>query len=161
MILPENYNEGVKGIAHMFYLILLAWLAFDQWSKYWVIHHFFVGESIPVIPGIFHWTFIMNRGAAFGILQNQSVFFLIIVGILCGMYWYYRKQILCATPIVQVGAALLLSGAIGNAIDRYVYHGVIDFMDFRLWPIFNVADIGICIGVLLLVCHFISSDDEM
>ena len=60
---------------------------------------------------------------------------------------------------LQIGSALLVSGAIGNGIDRYMIHGVVDFFDFRIWPIFNVADIGICVGVALVVYYLFTLKD--
>ena len=144
----------------MFYIVLLLWLLLDQWSKYWIMNHFLLGESVALIPGLLHGTYILNRGAAFGILADQRLFFFAVVGILCLAYWYYRRTILEGSVSLRLGAALLLSGAIGNALDRYFYHGVVDFIDFRIWPIFNVADIGICVGVLVLAWHVVRLDDR-
>ena len=68
----------------------------------------------------------------------------------CAYYW---KRLSKGPWTLQIGSALLVSGAIGNGIDRYMIHGVVDFFDFRIWPIFNVADIGICVGVALVVYY--------
>lgn len=144
----------------MFYIVAFAWLVLDQITKYFVQTHMSLGESIPVIPGFFHWTYIINHGAAFGILRDQRWFFLAIVLILLGVAYYYRHHILKGPGYLKVGAALLLSGAIGNAIDRFLYHGVVDFFDFRVWPIFNVADIGICLGILMVAYYLIKEDAE-
>ena len=61
---------------------------------------------------------------------------------------------------LQIGSALLVSGAIGNGIDRYMIHGVVDFFDFRVWPIFNIADIGICVGVVCVIYYLLTSEHE-
>ena len=131
----------------MFYLIAIIWLVLDQVSKYYVMNHFAIGESVSVIQNVFHLTYIINRGAAFGMLTNQRWFFLVVAFILIIVYAIYHKKVNRGPISLRIGSALLISGAIGNGIDRYVLHGVVDFFDFRIWPIFNVADIGICVGV--------------
>lgn len=126
----------------------------DQVTKWYVSSHMELGETIPVIPGIFHWTYIVNPGAAFGILEYQHAFFLGIVVVLFVAYGWMRKRIPENPVYFPVGIGLLLGGALGNAIDRVRIHGVVDFFDFRVWPIFNVADIGICLGVALVLLYF-------
>ena len=144
----------------MFYFILIFWILLDQLTKYYVMNHFLLGESLTVIPNVFHLTFIINHGAAFGMLANQRWFFLLVAVILLGICAYYWKRLLKGPWTLQVGSALLVAGAIGNGIDRYLLHGVVDFFDFRIWPIFNVADIGICVGVALVIYHLFTSKEE-
>lgn len=144
----------------MFYLIAIIWLLFDQVSKYYVMNHFVLGESLPVIQNVFHFTYIINRGAAFGMLTNQRWFFLAVALVLIIIYGMYRKQINNGPLVLRIGSALLISGAIGNGIDRYILHGVVDFLDFRIWPIFNIADIGICIGVVCIIYYLLTSKHE-
>lgn len=144
----------------MFYLIAIIWLLFDQVSKYYVMNHFVLGESLPVIQNVFHFTYIINRGAAFGMLTNQRWFFLAVALVLIIVYGIYRKQINNGPLVLRIGSALLISGAIGNGIDRYILHGVVDFFDFRIWPIFNIADIGICIGVVCIIYYLLTSKHE-
>ena len=135
----------------MFYFIAIIWLVLDQASKYYVMNHFALGESLPVIQNLFHLTYIINRGAAFGMLTNQRWFFLAVAFVLIIVYGFYRKRVNNGPLSLRVGTALLIAGAIGNGIDRYVLHGVVDFFDFRIWPIFNIADIGICVGVVCVI----------
>ena len=144
----------------MFYLIAIIWLLFDQVSKYYVMNHVVLGESLPVIQNVFHFTYIINHGAAFGMLTNQRWFFLAVALVLIIVYGIYRKQVNNGPLILRVGSALLISGAIGNGIDRYILHGVVDFFDFRIWPIFNIADIGICIGVVCIIYYLLTSKHE-
>lgn len=144
----------------MFYLIAIIWLVLDQVSKYYVMNHFAVGESVPVIQNVFHLTYIINRGAAFGMLANQRWFFLVVAFILIIVYAIYHKKVNRGPISLRIGSALLISGAIGNGIDRYVLHGVVDFFDFRIWPIFNVADIGICVGVACIIYHLLRNEHE-
>ena len=144
----------------MFYLIAIIWLVLDQVSKYYVMNHFVIGESVSVIQNVFHLTYIINRGAAFGMLANQRWFFLVVAFILIIVYAIYHKKVNRGPISLRIGSALLISGAIGNGIDRYVLHGVVDFFDFRIWPIFNVADIGICVGVSCIIYHLLRNEHE-
>lgn len=144
----------------MFYLIAIIWLVLDQVSKYYVMNHFVIGESVSVIQNVFHLTYIINRGAAFGMLANQRWFFLVVAFILIIVYAIYHKKVNRGPISLRIGSALLISGAIGNGIDRYVLHGVVDFFDFRIWPIFNVADIGICVGVACIIYHLLRNEHE-
>ncbi len=144
----------------MFYLIAIIWLVLDQASKYYVMNHFAIGESVPVIQNVFHLTYIINRGAAFGMLANQRWFFLVVAFILIIVYAIYYKKVNRGPISLRIGSALLISGAIGNGIDRYVLHGVVDFFDFRIWPIFNVADIGICVGVACIIYHLLRNEHK-
>lgn len=144
----------------MFYFIAIIWLVLDQASKYYVMNHFALGESIPVIQNVFHLTYIINRGAAFGMLTNQRSFFLTVAFVLIIVYGFYRKRVNNGPVSLRVGTALLIAGAIGNGIDRYVLHGVVDFFDFRIWPIFNIADIGICVGVVCVIYYLLTSEHE-
>lgn len=144
----------------LFYCIAILWLILDQISKFYIVEHMSLGESIPLIEGYFNCTYILNRGAAFGILTDQHIFFLCIVVLLVLAYLYFRKTIHEGPKFLQIGAALLLSGALGNGWDRFYRSAVVDFFDFRVWPIFNVADIGICLGVLLIVIYLITCEDD-
>ena len=144
----------------MFYTVLIIWLLLDQLSKYYVMNHFLVGESVPVIPNVFHLTYIINRGAAFGMLANQRWFFLLVAVILLGVCAYYWNHLSKGPWTLRIGSAFLVSGALGSGLDRYMIHGVVDFFDFRVWPIFNVADIGICVGVAFVVYYLFTVKED-
>ena len=126
-------------------------VAADQAAKLFVASSMRLGESIPVLAGIFHITYIENPGAAFGMFANQRWVFIVagvvVIAAACLTYRRLERQ----SRMVRWGAALLLGGAAGNLIDRVRIGCVIDFLDFRIWPVFNIADIGICIGVALLM----------
>ena len=128
--------------------LVIGILFFDQLSKYIITQKIPLGESIPIIKNIFHLTYILNRGAAFGIFKNQIPFFIIlaIIAITVILFGLRRK----ATLRIEVALSLILSGAIGNLIDRIRLNAVIDFLDFRIWPVFNIADSAITIGAMLL-----------
>jgi signal peptidase II len=137
----------------MYYLIAIAVVALDQWTKYLVVKNMELGQSIPLIPDVFHLTSHRNMGAAFGILQNQRWLFLLItiavvIGITVSLVRIGRNQ-----PRVSLALSLVLGGALGNFIDRLLTGKVVDFLDFTLihFPIFNVADAAITVGVALLL----------
>ena len=134
-----------------FLLVALLVIIFDQLTKYYVVSNFYLGESVPVIENIFHWTYILNPGAAVGMFEGSRWFFVVIaIGVLVGI-WYMKDEINEGGWMMQYGAALFGGGAIGNLIDRARSGLVIDFFDFRIWPVFNVADIAICVGVAMIL----------
>jgi signal peptidase II len=135
-------------------LTAIAVTILDQVAKWFVQGHMELGESIPLISHVFHLTYIMNPGAAFGILEYQHTFFLGIVVILFAAYLIMRRRIPKNPVYFPIGIGMVLGGALGNAIDRVRYQGVVDFFDFRVWPIFNVADIAICVGMALILWYF-------
>lgn len=142
------------------YILAILTIILDQVSKWYVQTHFRIGESIPVIPDIFHWTYIVNHGAAFGILMHQRWIFLLIVALLVTALYLGRHRLAKAPLYARIGTGSLLGGALGNGWDRLYLGGVVDFFDFRIWPIFNVADIAICIGVPLLILYFWSHESQ-
>ena len=133
-------------LAIVFFLILA-----DQAIKFLVVSYMKLGASIPVLAGIFHITYIENPGAAFGLFANQRVIFIVAAALVIAAACLMYRRLMSEKVIVRWGVALLLGGAAGNLIDRVRIGCVIDFLDFRIWPVFNIADIGICIGVALLM----------
>lgn len=138
--------------------LAVAVVAADQWIKYIVRTHMELGESIPVVPDVLHWTYIENHGAAFGILAHQQWFFLSIVVVLFGLFFWYRARIPRRPLYFPIAVGLLLGGALGNAWDRFYRGGVVDYIDFRVWPIFNLADMAICASVAALMWYFLRHD---
>ena len=123
----------------------------DQLVKHLVVSGMHLGESIPVVKGIFHITYVLNPGAAFGMLEHQRwVFILVAVAVLllAGIFYSWLKK---ESALLQTGAGLLLGGAVGNLVDRIQTGLVVDFLDFRVWPVFNIADIAICVGAGILI----------
>lgn len=143
-----------------YFLIASSVLLLDQFVKSVIQQKMQEGLSIPVLPGIFHITYILNPGAAFGLFEEQQwLFILVAVLLVIGVAVLFR-QLLQQPPVMRLGAALLLGGALGNLIDRIRLGKVVDFLDFRIWPIFNVADIAICIGVgFILLAMFKEQGD--
>lgn len=134
------------------FVIAFFVVVLDQLSKYGIRTMMELHESLPVIPDVFHITYILNKGAAFGILENQRWFFLLIALSLFVLYGIFRRR-LPQHCQVYGGVGLLLGGALGNALDRFWLGAVVDFFDFRVWPVFNVADMGIVVGVTLLLWY--------
>ncbi len=136
--------------------MILIWLpllivAMDRIIKLIVVSKMYEGESIPIIENIFHFTYILNPGAAFGLFPHNRIFFLSIATLVVILIWWWRKDILQEDLLVQIGVALFLGGALGNVWDRADTGLVVDYLDFRIWPIFNLADIAICVGVGLII----------
>ncbi len=133
------------------YLIALILLSLDQFSKYIIRQKIPLAESIPVIKGIFHITYVENTGIAFGLFpQGHSLFIIISLIIILVIIFFERKKALKSLR-ERFCLGLILGGALGNLIDRLRFGFVIDFLDFRIWPVFNLADSGVCIGGILMV----------
>jgi len=135
----------------MFFIVILVTFIIDQASKAAVQSLMFQGESIPVAPPFFHLTYIMNPGAAFGLLAYQTPLFITVSVLLAiGVLVVYRK-IPPEKMLIRYGLGFILGGALGNLADRLRYGRVVDFLDFRVWPVFNLADAAIFTGACLLV----------
>lgn len=140
------------------FVLPLAVVILDQFSKYIVVENMALGESIPIIEEVFHLTYILNPGAAFGMFAHNRLFFIAIAVIVIGIIIWARREILASRWEVKAGCGLFLGGAIGNLIDRARQGLVIDFFDFRIWPVFNIADIAICIGVGLIIWNLLKTE---
>lgn len=140
------------------FVLPLAVVILDQYSKYIVVENMALGESIPIIEEVFHLTYILNPGAAFGMFAHNRLFFIAIAVIVIGIIIWARKEILASPWEVKAGCGLFLGGAIGNLIDRARQGLVIDFFDFHIWPVFNIADIAICIGVGLIIWNLLKTE---
>lgn len=143
--------------------MVLFWIPFlvvflDRLTKLLVVGCMTEGESIPVIEDFFHWTYVLNPGAAFGMLPHSRLFFLAagaaaVIGVIL-----FRREILAGDWRVRIGAGFFLGGALGNLWDRWQTGLVIDFFDFRVWPVFNIADIAICTGVGLILWSMLAGE---
>jgi len=144
-----NKARPAKGLLISIVIIVLL---LDQYVKYVIRTNFAVGESVPVIENIFHITYVQNTGAAFSMFENMPVMTIIvpvILMIICAVaiYKLYKENLVF--PLVCV--ELVLSGGIGNLIDRLGRGYVVDMIDFRVFPVFNVADIAVTCGCGLLI----------
>ena len=126
-------------------------VALDQFTKALVMKSMVPGESIPLVPEFFHLTYVLNPGAAFGILSNQRMFLMVTGAILILATAYFYPLLKKSDPCLRLGTTAILSGAVANLIDRVQTGYVVDFFDFRIWPVFNVADIAIVAGMGLMI----------
>ena len=136
-----------------YYIIAILALFIDQVTKWAVATYMTMGQSIPLIAGVFHLTSHRNRGAAFGILQNQRLFFIVVTSVVVVGILVYLRKIYREQKLLSYGLAFILGGALGNFLDRTVKGEVVDMLDFRLinYPIFNLADSFIVTGVMLVM----------
>jgi signal peptidase II len=141
-----------------FFLLAGAIFALDQLTKLLVQEALPEGHSHPLIAGILLFTHIRNPGTAFGLLRGSGPLLTAITVaavIFIISYWLYvRHQEHELSPVLLWGLALPLGGAAGNLLDRLRLGHVIDFIDFRVWPVFNVADSAITIGACLVAYYF-------
>ena len=134
-------------------IIALSVIILDQLTKFLVIKSMQLNDSIPIIKSIFHLTYIQNTGAAFGVLKGLNIFLMIFSIAVIGIILYYYKKIPEKDRLAQALTALILGGLAGNLIDRVRLGYVVDFLDFRIWPAFNVADSCITVGVIWLIIY--------
>ncbi|WP_258872591.1 signal peptidase II [Thalassotalea euphylliae] len=138
--------------------LTVLFLIIDQVTKHWVAGTFNLYESIAVMP-YFNLTYVHNEGAAFSFLADQGGwqrwFFTAIAALASGLFIYWLSKTPASNRILGVGFALMLSGALGNLIDRVLFGYVIDFLDFYVgkshWPAFNIADSVIFVGAALMI----------
>lgn len=137
----------------MFVASIIAVIIIDQLTKHYIQLSMLPGISFPVIPDIFSITYVQNAGAAFGILEHQRPLFIAITLIILFVCVYFYKKIQKLPRQLRFSIALLLGGAIGNLIDRIRLGIVVDFFDFHVWPVFNIADMAIVCGVILIIYY--------
>lgn len=137
-------------------LIIILLIGIDQISKLLALNYLKDIRSIPIIQNVFHLTYVENRGAAFGMFQNNQIVFIIVavVASIVGLYYIYKKKL---NLLGNISIVLIISGAIGNLIDRVRLGFVVDYFDFRfIWDyVFNVADIFVVVGTILLCIYII------
>lgn len=139
--------------------IIVSGVAIDQVTKLLVANNMALYESIPVIPSVFDITYIQNKGAAFGMLSNHRWVFMVISSVAIVAMGIYLFRFCKEKMLFKVGLALVISGGIGNMIDRIAYGYVIDMLEATFietlfgwsFAIFNVADSFVCVGAGLVI----------
>lgn len=153
--LQPNGNQ-----AFVYYAIAVIVLVIDQISKHYFHSRYELYQSTPIIDGLFDFTLAFNHGAAFSFLANQGgwqKWFFAVLGLAVSAFIIaYLRKLPKSAKVLAVGLALVLGGAIGNVIDRLRFGYVVDFLhihwhDIWHYPIFNVADIGVCVGMAFVV----------
>ena len=137
----------------LFWIAAVIGLVLDQLTKYWVVQNFDLTETRPLLPGVFHLTYVTNTGAAFSLLTGKAEWLrwlslLVSLGLMA-LAWFGPVL----SNVEQLGYGSILAGALGNGIDRFIAGSVVDFLDFRLiqFPVFNLADVSINIGIICLL----------
>lgn len=147
-----------------YYLTAIFVVLFDQIVKFLIRSSMYIGESIPVIKNLFYITYIRNSGAAFSMLIGKRLILIGIplVAIVFGV-WYLKKHMYSNHWTFSLALSLIIGGGIGNLIDRIFLSSVTDLFDFRVFPVFNIADIAVCIGcgmLILFVLIFEKNDSK-
>ena len=146
----------------VYYLIGILGVIFDFFTKKAAVKYLKDAPDMVIIEDVFHLSYVENRGAAFGILANQRyVFIVLTVVIIATLIWWLHKK----KPegiLMKLGATLVISGAVGNFIDRVFLGYVVDFLNFCLinFPVFNVADCLVCSGAFLIALYYLFFDKE-
>ena len=138
----------------LFWIAAIAGLILDQITKYLVVQNFTnIGDTLPIWENVFHFTYVENTGAAFSVFRGGVVWLrwlslFVSLGLMAMAWFGSRLQ-----TYEQLGYGFILAGALGNGIDRFLFGYVVDFLDFRLinFPVFNLADVSINIGILFLL----------
>lgn len=148
-------NKGLLIKYSLFGLLAVIIAAADQITKIMIQKSFVTGQSVEVIKGVLNFTYVKNEGAAFGIMQGAKVAFIIVTVAVFAAAFIYFKKYRPESPLFLTATAFVLSGAVGNLIDRVVLGYVRDFIDvaFINFPVFNIADSMICIGAVLIVIY--------
>ncbi|MBZ2387392.1 signal peptidase II [Anaerococcus murdochii] len=139
----------------IYIIIIILGLILDRVSKIYAVNNFIEN---PIESPFINLTYLENRGAAFGILQDKRIFFLIItIAIVCYLLYYFYKSYKTNPTILNTALAMIISGALGNFYDRFVNGFVVDFLEFSFFsfPVFNVADIFVTLGCGLMIVYII------
>lgn len=149
----------------LIYTVSLFFLLLDQVIKFIITKNLVLMEEIPIIKNFFSIYYLKNTGAAFSIFGNKTLF-LIIISILCLIFLkYYIKKLKRVTKLTIVSLGIMIGGIVGNLFDRIIYKSVIDYLSFSFgnynFPVFNLADIGITIGAVLLLIDLIKEEIEL
>jgi len=134
----------------LFYSVAILIAGLDQLFKYLVQSRLAVGQSLPLIGQVLKLTYVRNTGAAFSLFVGFSPYLAIVGLIVAVTVIYLHHHSSPKNIILQIGLALVLGGSCGNLLDRVFRHYVIDYLDLAVWPVFNLADVMINAGVVVL-----------
>lgn len=147
-----NANSCGEGNGLQVWLIMIGVWIIDRLLKVLVQGHFYPNETLVVIPKIFHLTYVLNPGAAFGLMAGRTWIFIVTALFVVAGVIYAQFKIPPQEKIMRIALAMIGGGALGNLYDRVVIGKVVDYLDFQIWPfVFNFADIMIVVGVGLLL----------
>lgn len=145
-------------------LIVFVGLVIDRITKIWALNRLTEGRDIVIIKNLFSFSYLENRGAAFGIFQNKVLLLSIVTSVVILGMIYYLVKYRPVSKLLRYSLALIISGAIGNLIDRYAYKYVVDFIllhykDVYYFPTFNVADMMVVSGTFLLAICILKDEN--
>lgn len=148
---------------------MLVWLSIigvfciDRALKILIQTNFILGETMIVIPKVFHFTYVLNPGAAFGLMAGQTWIFVVTAIIVLGGVIYGQFRIAREERVTRLAIGLIGGGALGNLYDRVVIGSVVDYLDFQIWPyVFNFADSMIVVGAgLLMIALYREEKDQV
>ncbi len=133
----------------MIFIIVSSVIILDQATKFFALKFLQLNTPVPLIKNFFNLTLVYNRGAAFGFFQNHWLVFIPATILAIGLILMHLRN-KSNSWMLKLSLSLILGGAIGNLIDRVRLGFVVDFLDFRVWPVFNIADSAITIAALVL-----------
>jgi signal peptidase II len=145
---------GQKGSGRLFGVALavaLLTVSVDQETKALVDSKLSHGRAIELLGGLIRLDYARNTGAAFSLLQSGGWLFAVIAALVCAGILFYLRSVPGASLVTVAALGLILGGAIGNLVDRLRHGYVVDFIDLKWWPVFNLADSAIVVGVLILI----------
>jgi signal peptidase II len=136
-------------------------LILDQFTKYLVVSNLELYESWIPIPALARWLeihYVTNTGAAFGLFQNGNLVFIIVAILVSSAILFYYRYVPDGQWLLRVSLGMQLGGALGNLIDRVRVGHVIDFINTHIWPVWNVADMSLIGGVILMAFLLLRED---
>ena len=142
----------------LFWLPFIIGLLLDRITKLLVIQNMNLLQSIPIIPNFFYITYTYNKGAAFSILQGRTLFLIIVTVFAFAFIGYFLFKTPRQNKFLRFSLGVTTAGIAGNFIDRVRFGQVVDFFDFRFFPIFNIADMCIVIGIILIAFEVLKTD---
>ncbi len=143
-----------------FWLAVGAVTAIDQWTKHIVATSFQPGESRLFIPHLLYWTYVQNHRGAFGLFGSQTWLLVAMAVAVLSVFWYSFRDLAAHSLLVRLSFGGIVGGAVGNILDRFHYAYVVDFIDLKWWPVFNVGDSCITVGVALLMLNSFRAKHE-
>lgn len=143
-----------------YFFLIITICVIDQAVKAAVERNISLLQDIPMIGGYVSLTYVRNYGAAFGIFESQTFLLSAVTGAVFLLAWVYRKKLRQYPKALQIGAAMVLGGALGNFIDRLRLGYVIDYIDVHFWPVFNIADIMITAGAVWIAFGYLSAHKD-
>ena len=155
------HREKWRGV--LLPAVAVLTLVVDRISKWAVMDSLKLGESWNPVAALERWvslTYVTNTGAAFGLFPDHGVIFMVIAVVVIVAIIFYYRYLPGDQWLVQASLGLQLGGALGNLVDRLRYGHVIDFIDFKVWPVFNVADSSVFVGVVILAFYLLRYGED-